>query len=359
MSAVRDRPSKPFSTTRLSAALLVLVLAPPALLFFALDYYASYALPAPATRRSPEAEYIEFDPLQMWRLRPGFSHGGIAISAEGFRSSSPARPEGANLVFLIGGSAVFGVGMPEGKTITSFLQQLADSRAPDKRLRFINAGVTAYYSTQELIHLERNVLPHSPAVVISLTGRNDVFYGLHPNYKPDAIPYHGLIREQLGALDPYFSFLEEPPHRLHSVNWLRARLKSTPFDWLRDFDVPKLTYKTAATQVFLRNVRSMRAIAEAHGAEFHLFLQPTIRFPGRTIAAEEQTMLQDFYLGALDSGFAELARACSAGLSAGWFHGFATLPPGPGPRFIDNVHFNEEGARQVARVIYSRVFGPL
>jgi len=31
-------------------------------------------------------------------------------------------------------------------------------------------------------------------MVIALSGRNDAFYGLHPQFQPDAIPYHGLLR---------------------------------------------------------------------------------------------------------------------------------------------------------------------
>ena len=339
------------------AGLLLLTFLPPCIVFVAFDYFASYALPAPGTSWLPQVEYVEFDPLQMWRLRPGFSSGGIRISPEGFRTSLPPSPEGAKLVFLIGGSSVFGVGMPEEKTVAYFLQQLSDRFQPEKRFRFINAGVTGYYSTQELIHLERNVLPHKPAMVIALTGRNDAFYGLHPHFQPDTVPYLSLLREQMGALDPYYSSLESPRHFLHAVNWLRARRKSIPFDWLRDFETVNLIYKPAATEVFLRNAKSMYALLSGQAIDFHVFLQPTIRFPKRALAPEERSMVQDFYLTALDAAYAELARECAARLPPQWFHGVATLSGGSGPRFIDNVHFNEEGAREVAREIYARVFG--
>ncbi len=338
------------------AGLLMLTFVPACALFVAFDYFASYDMPEPGTVRPPQAEYVEFDPLQMWRLRPGYSSGEIRISPEGFRTPLPQPSEEARLVFLIGGSSVFGVGMPEQKTVAYFLQQLADRFQPEKRFRFINAGVTGYYSTQELIHLERHVLSRKPAMVIALTGRNDAFYGLHPNFKSDAIPYIGYLREQMGALDPYYSSLTAPSSPLHAVNWLRAHRNSLPFDWLHDFESAPLTYKPAATEVFLRNENSIHALLAAQGTDFHLFLQPTIRFPARALANEEKGMVQDFYLTALDAAYAQLARDCAARLPSQWFHGFATLTSEPGQRFIDNVHFNETGAREVARSIYDRIF---
>ena len=358
MNHLRHRSLSGVSTLKSVFFVLAIALLPAGVLLLAFDYFASYALPVPAMVQLPQEGYLEFDQLQMWRLRPGFSAGDIHISSQGFRSKLPPPSQPGKLVFLIGGSTVFGVGMPEEKTIAYFLQQLADRNQPEKRLCFINAGVTAYYSTQELIHLERNILQRSPAMVISLTGRNDAFYGLHPKYKPDAVPYHALLRQHLGALDPYYSSLESPPHSLHSVNWLRTKLKTAPFDWLRDFEVLKLSYKPAATEVFLRNARSMSALLSGYGIEFHMFLQPTIRFPQRTLAPEEKPLVDDLYLAALDSGLAELASACSASLPREWFHGFALLPGDPGQRFIDNVHLNQDGAREVAQAIYSRVFGP-
>jgi lysophospholipase L1-like esterase len=340
------------------AGLLMLALVPPCALFVAFDYFASYAMPAPRTVELPRIEYLEFDPIQMWRLRPGYSRGEIRISPEGFRTALPPPSEGASLVYLIGGSSVFGVGMPEQKTVAYFLQQLSDRFQPEKRFRFINAGVTGYYSTQELIHLERHVLSRKPAIVIALTGRNDAFYGLHPNFQSDTVPYLGSLREQMGALDPYYSSLTAPSSSLHAVNWLRSHRNSLPFDWLRDFESAPLTYKPAATEVFLRNENSIYALLTAQGIDFHLFLQPTIRFPVRALATEETGMVQDFYLKALDAAYAELAHECAARLSPKWFHGFATLASESGPRFIDNVHLNEAGAREVARAVYDRIFGP-
>lgn len=343
-----------------AVSILLLTLAPPAVLFVLFDYAASYLAPTgPAPSQVPKVEYFEFDPLQMWRLRPGFSSNQIHISPEGFRTPLPPLPENKKLVFVIGGSSVFGVGMPEEKTVAYFLQRLCDMLQPEKQLAFINAGVTGYYSTQEFIHLQRHVLPHKPVLVIALTGRNDAFYGLHPQFQPDAIPYHGLLREQLGALDPYYTALESPRQSLHVLNWLRQRRKSSVFDWLGDFKKVQLTYRPAATEVFVRNANSMHALLSGQGVGFRLYLQPTITFPQRDLAPEEQALVQDSYLAPLNRAYAELARECSSRLPQSWFRGMVSITRHKGQMFIDNVHFNEDGARQVAREIYTDIYGPI
>jgi hypothetical protein len=113
------------------AMLLLLAFVPPCAMFVAFDYFASYAAPpGPGPTELPRVEYLEFDPLQMWTLRGGFASGQIRISAEGFRTILPPPSAGSNLVFLIGGSSVFGVGMPEEKTVVHFLQQLSDRYQP-------------------------------------------------------------------------------------------------------------------------------------------------------------------------------------------------------------------------------------
>lgn len=341
------------------SSILVAVFLPAALLLLAVDYAASYLAPRDSPpQKVPQLEYLEFDPLQMWRLRRGFSYGDIRISEDGFRSDVPvARYAGKKLVFVIGASTVFGVGVKPNQTITYFLQKLADQYRKNEDLVFINAGVTGYYSTQELIHLERNVLPHRPSIVISLSGRNDAFYGLHPNYAPDAIPYHGLLRKELGALDPYYRSEEAPRIRLHAVRWLADALGTKPFNWLQDFEAPRLSPHPAAVEVFLRNQQSAHALLQGLGVQHFFFLQPTIDFPSRVLAAEEAGKDQAYYHAALKQAYMALATAAEQSLPKDWFRGMADISGQPGQLFLDNTHFSENGARLAAQRIYEAIWG--
>ena len=189
-----------------------------------LDWVASYVTsPNPPISTRPSEHYFEFDPIQMWRLSPGFRDETIRISPQGFRSDEIVDVGSERkLVFLVGGSTVFGLGLRNDETLSYFLQQYADAAVGNGVYQVVNAGVTGYFSTQELILIERKLLAYRPALVISLTGRNDVFYSLHPAYRVDEVPYHGLIRSQLGALDPYYTEKEEP--RLHLTRLLSRLL---------------------------------------------------------------------------------------------------------------------------------------
>ena len=332
-------------------------LIPAVVVFVAVDYMASYLGPqvtAPVAQVT--AEYLEFDPLQMWRLRPGYDYGGIHISPDGFRHDTPVQaPADIQVVFVLGGSTVFGVGASSKQTVSYFLQQLGDRF--HRKLLVVNAGVTGYYSTQELIHLERNVLPYHPALVISLSGRNDAFYGLHPNYIPDAIPYHGLMRRDLGALDPYYNSLETPRWRLHAMNWFAALLANKRFNWLKDFESSKLSFHPAAIEVFLRNQRSVHSLLQGLGVQHYLFLQPTINYPERTLAPEESGMDRDDYVAPLQQAYKRLCTETEKSLDPAWFKGAIDITKQPGQLFIDNVHLSEAGARLTAQAIYRAIWG--
>lgn len=334
-------------------------LIPTVVVFVAVDYLASYLGPqvtAPVAQVT--AEYLEFDPLQMWRLRRGYDYGGIHVSTDGFRHDAPLDAHaGSQLVFVLGGSTVFGVGVGSTQTISYFLQQLGDRFHKDRKLLFVNAGVTAYYSTQELIHLERNLLPHRPDLVISLTGRNDAFYGLHPNYIPDSVPYHGMMRRDLGALDPYYSSLETPSRRTHAMNWAASLLFKSRFNWLKDFESAKLSFHPAAIEVFLRNQRSVHSLLQGLGVQHFLFLQPTLNYPERTLAAEESGMDQEGYVAPLQQAYRQLCAATEERLEHAWFKGAIDLSKRPGQLFIDNAHLSEAGARLTAQAIYRAIWG--
>jgi len=332
-------------------------LIPAGVVFVAVDYMASYLGPrVTAPTAQVTAEYLEFDPFQMWRLRRGYEYGGIHISLDGFRHDTLVQaPAGSQLVFVLGGSTVFGVGVGSKQTISYFLQQLANQS--HRKVLVVNAGVTAYYSTQELIHLQRNLLPHRPDVVISITGRNDAFYGLHPSYISDSIPYHGMMRRDLGALDPYYSSLETPRWRLHFMNWFAALLANKRFDWLKDFESAKLSFHSTAIEVFLRNQRAVHSLLQGLGVQHYLFLQPTIDYPERTLAPEERGMDQDGYVAPLQQAYKELCTETEKNLDPAWFKGTIDITKQPGQLFIDNVHLSEAGARLTAQAIYRAIWG--
>ena len=320
-----------------------------------IDYIASYTTPAPAVEELPTSNYFVFDQFQMWNSIPGYEDKGLNISAQGFRKNSSDDGPGTEkrVVFLVGGSTVFGVGVSDEETISSHLQTMMDRNCD--RYQIINAGVIGYYSTQELIHIHRNLVRRNPMMIISLTGRNDAFYSLHPAYRYDKVPYHGLMREKLGALDPYYQGETTRLTPLHLERLIRGMLKALPFDWLREWRLGGLEIAPEGTEIFVRNQESIQALLSGLGIEYHLFLQPTVAFPQRSVHKGELNYLQAFYLNALNKSYQVLASKAQEKLDPRWFHGFVHLRA-DGKLFIDDVHLSPLGSRLLARSIFENIF---
>ena len=320
-----------------------------------IDYVASYTTSAPAVEELPSSHYFVFDQFQMWNSIPGYEDKGLNISPQGFRkNSSDERLEMGNaLVFLVGGSTVFGVGVSDDETISSHLQTMMDRNCD--RYQVINAGVIGYYSTQELIHIHRNLVRRNPVMIVALTGRNDAFYSLHPAYRYDSIPYHGLMREKLGALDPYYQGETTRLTPLHLERLIRGILKALPFDWLREWRLGGLEIAPEGIELFIRNQQSIQALLAGLGIEYHLFLQPTVAFPERSLHKGELNYLRAFYLQALNKSYKDLASKAHKELDPRWFQGFVHLRE-DGKLFIDDVHLSPLGSKLLARSIFEKIF---
>lgn len=351
-----SRGAPQFSRRRTVAFSIVLTV----LGLMVLDWGASYlAYPHPRIRTLPRQQYFEFDPLQMWRLRPGYHDDRIRISKDGFRAEASLTPEPRRTrIFLIGGSTVFGLGVREDETVAHFLQQLLEVASPGS-YEVVNAGVTGYYSTQELILTLRKLVGFHPARIIGLTGRNDVFYSLHPRYRVDLVPYHGLLRSQLGALDPYYTPGEGGEPRIHLLRLFTRGWAAVRPEWDREWRATDLAADPRAVPNFIRNERALHALLSGLGIRYDLFLQPTVTLPERALTPAEKRARAASYVTPLTEGYERLRADAARELPAEWAHGLVPLPPSRDPLFLDDCHFTELGAREVARRIGERLFGPI
>lgn len=326
-----------------------------------IDWVASYLVPPPPRIEAiPTSHYFRFDPILMWRPMPGYRDDLVAISGDGFRGEERIQPEaGRKLVFLLGGSTVFGLGLHNDQTIACFLQRLIDARPGGERYQVVNAGVTGYYSTQELILAQRKLIAYRPAIIISLTGRNDVFYSLEPDYRADEIPYHGQLRGALGALDPYFTPSEAREPKLHLMQLMsRTYHRVKEMDWAQEWSGSNLKFHPEAIHTFIRNERSLQALLSAHGIEYRLFLQPLLTWPPRKQSLADKSLHRPAYLDLLTTGYQQLVAEAREELKEDWFGDVLTLPDDERESiFIDNAHFSEYGSRIVARLIARAVFG--
>jgi hypothetical protein len=118
---------------------------------------------------------LVYDRVLGWRLQPGWSgrhrhHDfdvGYEIGEHGFRGPPPAG-DGRPRVALVGDSFTFGIGVGEDDTFSARL-------AGDDR-EVLGFGVPGYSTDQELLLIEREVLPLEPEVVVLVVCLiNDVF----------------------------------------------------------------------------------------------------------------------------------------------------------------------------------------
>jgi hypothetical protein len=126
-------------------------------------------------------QYVFFFPLDP-RERVALSNETCSIDADGFRGPGPAHAGNRRLAFLLGGSAAFGLyASSDATTITGYLNRLQDEYF------FVNAGVPAWNSTQELFRISFQILAYSPALVVTYDGANDAL--LLEEYREDPVQY--------------------------------------------------------------------------------------------------------------------------------------------------------------------------
>jgi lysophospholipase L1-like esterase len=274
----------------------------------------------------------------------------------GPRLSDPAPAHALTLVFL-GGSAVENYGWNDADTFPVQVGA-ALAQSTGRPVRVFNGGVSAAVSGTSLGRLQHQALDLRPSLVVVMDGLNDLVGGFHAGFRRDG------------------RHLPRPPEA--------GRLpRSFLLDWLRSLGPPRRSGPRRAArerrvveygdfparEVFARNLRSMAAIAEAHGVPILFLTQPTTYRD-----APEPEDLKRYYLmeTLIDKG---LTPPDVPSLAAGMRAFNATvlaLPRSPRvhvfdlaarlPKtydlFLDECHFTQAGNRKVAQEL-ARVVEPL
>src|SRR5690242_12005089 len=160
----------------------------------ALDYRAAadaYAGEAWATQYWKEYDALdtEWHPYVYWRHRH-FAGQFINIDGAGLRNTwnPPECSESAGHVariFVLGGSAIWGIGGRDANTIPSRLSHALSERG-DRAVCVVNLGEIGYVTTQEVVtlmlELERG---RRPDIVIFFDGYNDSFSAFQAGHAGD------------------------------------------------------------------------------------------------------------------------------------------------------------------------------
>lgn len=123
---------------------------------------------------------IRADPLLGWSLRPGFrgrtKRGQpVSVNSRGMRSGEIPVPKGNEYRILsLGESTTFGIEVGDDETYSARLEQLLGMRPGGGRpVRVLNAGVSAWSSTQSLLWLKERGLELAPDMILFYHEVND------------------------------------------------------------------------------------------------------------------------------------------------------------------------------------------
>jgi lysophospholipase L1-like esterase len=212
-------------------------------------------------------------PYVMFGEQP--STAGGELNAQGFFGPefAPVKHPDERRVAILGGSVVW-AGKDGALSIAADLEARLNRRCPGTRVRVANFGRRSYVSMQELILLQRDVLPLEVDLVIVLDGFNDLWIPWRD--EPEGVG-HPFLFSNLRTLT------EVTPGRL-ALGRLRRTLES------HSAFVAALTSgaaRPAAAQVsapdsaamareYGRNLYQMALLARAYGARVLLAPQPWV-----------------------------------------------------------------------------------
>lgn len=131
-------------------------------------------------------QFFQYDPTLGWRLLPNLEgpferpqfRTYVKINQLGLRDRdrSYEKQQDKKRILVLGDSFVWGYGVNAEETLTRRLEaELAGAEV-------INAGVTAYGTTQELLWLEREGVKYHPDLVVLVLYKNDILDNLTQGY---------------------------------------------------------------------------------------------------------------------------------------------------------------------------------
>ena len=265
------------------------------------------------------------------------------------------KDDGLPLVFLFGGSSIWGAGSPDRLTIPSLLAKELNSNEP--RATVFNFGQPGHTQTQEIIYLitllKSDIVPDK---VIFLDGGNDAVLSLNYHKLPDAHFNYGGIKATFSLDFPSLVAFYVSRSNIYKL------LKSFSFN-KKEFD-PKhveeekrkflLDNKKLIEQSrknILRNYKLIDALATEYNFEFKIYLQPTLASK-RNLSIEEEKMLKQY--GHADDMFAYFAfHNLYKGIDFKTYSNLINLSKVfddyDKTTFIDQIHYSPFGTSIIAK----------
>ncbi len=134
---------------------------------------------------------IQIDTDLGWSLKPNSITDGISINSLGLRSPE-IQPKRKNefRILSLGESTTFGFKVSDSETYSAQLENILSKKFPKKKIMVINAGLSAYSSTQSVKYLKMRGIKLEPDMIL--------FYHEANDYLPSAI--RDVYLNEIGVL---------------------------------------------------------------------------------------------------------------------------------------------------------------
>jgi hypothetical protein len=309
---------------------------------------------------------FEYDPLLGWRNRPDFSMVGKAPdsisgrveythNSRGLRDEETPyqKPEGTYRILVLGDSFAYGDGVQQSETFSEILESLLKKHGS---FEVINTGVTGYGLTQETLYYETEGYKYEPDLVMLVFYHNDLTDLVKEKEPPKPkfqlvdgqlvlhnVPYpHPSELETHDAEEEWLSAVGKGLAKQLQFSETRALIEGaletqTP-RCLKPFNQP--AYWEYAWQTVEAIFRRLSENVEEHGSRLVVVTTPPHKeWMGCWTSPEAEVM--DYICAHRSIPHIDLL----AGFSQG----------GTRPYFRRDLHWNAEGHRLAAHIIYDQL----
>lgn len=301
----------------------------------------------------------EWRPYVYWRLR-AYRSEYINIDEKGIRRTwnrSTAPSPNLVKIFVLGGSTTWGYGARDEFTIPSLVSKTLADRLPAAPW-VTNFGETGYVNTQEVMTLMLELRKGNvPDIVVFYDGVNDAWAAFQSGVA--GIPQNEINRIVEFNSRNRLNWRGGLVDRLALYRFTRGALGSfgsAGSGATRRFLDPALA--TSVVDVYLENVRIVKALAREYGFRAVFFWQPTI-YSKNVLSAEEQRWR---LTGSRRRGgplFAEEYRAFNdafrqrmqSSKTEGVYDLSGVFENDPRTIFLDRFHISEAGNEKVAGAV--------
>lgn len=257
--------------------------------------------------------YLSYRPFTGWRMRE-LHTPHINVDASGIRHTTDNPEEGRTdrvpKIYMFGGSAMWGEGLPDEHTIPSLAARERNSISDTAVIT--NYGEIGYGSSQNLMQLIRLLSSGNiPDVVVWLDGCNDMFLNVLDNTPHETFRDTGM-RQRLGniwklpedgkqattvrnssvfgteflnqAVDMLTTYVQIIRYPVEFSRSLRGSGGTS--GTVSDSGVDPDRAALRITDAYIGNVQVLEALSEYYGFDYYLFWQPTL-FTKRLIGKEQ------------------------------------------------------------------------